>query len=45
MEVKLPEANAPEVGHGPDMGQNEFDWACVSVASHLFLSCVKPTHI
>jgi len=24
-------ASVPKVGHGPEMGQNEFDCACVSV--------------
>ena len=27
----MPEANVPKVGHGPKMGQNEFDCACVSM--------------
>jgi len=35
---KLPEAIVPKVGHGPEMGQNGFDRACVSVV-FLFLSC------
>jgi len=26
---KLPEMTAPKVGHGPKMGQNGFDRACV----------------
>jgi len=38
MEVKLPEAIVPKVGHGPKMGQNGFDRACVSVV-FLFLLC------
>jgi len=35
---KLPEAVVPNVGHGPKMGQNGFDRACVSVVN-LFLLC------
>ena len=35
---KLPEAIVPEVGHGPKMGQNGFDRACVSVV-FLFRLC------
>ena len=38
MEVKLPEAIVPKVGHGPKMGQNGFDRVCVS-AVFLFLLC------
>jgi len=34
----LPEAIVPKVGHGPEMGQNGFDRACVSVV-FLFLLC------
>jgi len=34
----LPEAIVPKVGHGPKMGQNGFDRACVS-AVFLFLLC------
>jgi len=34
----MPEAVVPKVGHGPKMGQNEFDRACVSVV-FLFLLC------
>jgi len=34
----LPAAIVPKVGHGPDMGQNGFDRACVSVV-FLFLLC------
>jgi len=30
MEVKLPEAIVPKVGHGPNMGQNGFDRDCLS---------------
>jgi len=33
---KLPEAIVPKVGHGPKMGRNGFDRACVSVV-FLFL--------
>jgi len=32
----MPEAIVPKVGHGPKMGQNGFDRACVSV---VFLLC------
>ena len=35
---KLPEAIVPKVGHGPKMGQNGFDRACVS-AVFVFLLC------
>ena len=34
----MPEAIVPKVGHGPKMGQNGFDRACVSVV-FLFLLC------
>ena len=34
----MPEAVVPKVGHGPKMGQNGFDRACVSVV-FLFLLC------
>jgi len=39
MEVKMPEAVVPKVGHGPKMGQNGFNRACVSVV-FLFLLCL-----
>jgi len=35
---KLPEAIVPKVEHGPKMGQNGFDRACVPVV-FLFLLC------
>jgi len=38
---KLPEAIVPKVGHGPKMGQNGFDRACVSVV-FLFLLFYSP---
>jgi len=28
---KLPKTNVLKVGHGPEMGQNDFDCACVTV--------------
>ena len=34
----MPEAIVPKVGHGPKMGQNGFDRACISVV-FLFLLC------
>ena len=35
---KLPEVIVPKVGHGPKMGQNGFDRACVSMVFS-FLLC------
>jgi len=41
----MSEANVPKVGHGPKMGRNEFDCACVSVVFTCSLLVLHKAHI